>query len=206
MIYDPLKRLVDLVLVLVLGIIFFPIWVIVPILIKLDSPGPVFYSHRRVGKNGREFDLFKFRTMVKNADEILFRYNKKLLKKFKKNDWKLQHDPRITKLGRLLRNLTVDEFPQLWNVLKGEMSVVGPRAYLARELQEQGKRYPETRKYINKVIRVKPGITGPWQTSGRNEVPFKKRVQMDANYVDHYSLGEDLGILLKTPRAMVSKW
>lgn len=206
MIYDPLKRLVDLVLVLVLGIIFFPIWAIVPILIKLDSPGPVFYSHRRVGKNGREFDLFKFRTMVKNADEILFRHNKKLLKKFKKNDWKLQHDPRITKLGRLLRNLTVDEFPQLWNVVKGEMSVVGPRAYLARELQEQGKRYPETRKYINKVIRVKPGITGPWQTSGRNEVPFKKRVQMDANYVDHYSLGEDLSILLKTPRAMVSKW
>lgn len=206
MIYDPVKRILDLSLVVILGVLFFPIWVIVPILIKLDSHGSIFYSHRRVGRNGREFNLYKFRTMVADADEILFEKDKELLKQFKKNDWKLQYDPRITKLGRVLRNLTIDEFPQLLNVLRGEMSIVGPRAYLGKELKEQAKRYPETKKYIAKIKQVKPGITGPWQTSGRNEVPFKKRVKMDAEYVNKYCLWEDVKILFKTPQAMISKW
>src|SRR4030042_2047214 len=140
MTYSLLKRWIDIVLVIVLGILFFPVWIIIPILIKLDSPGSIFYTHRRVGKNGKEFDLYKIRTMVEDADDILFNKDKKLLKKFKRNDWKLRHDPRITKLGRLVRNLTIDEFPQLWNVLKGEMSIIGPRAYLKRELTEQVKR------------------------------------------------------------------
>jgi len=204
--YDILKRIIDLVLVLLLAVLFFPIWVIVPILIKLDSPGPIFYWHKRVGENGREYKMYKFRTMVKDADEILFEKNKKLLAKFKSNDWKLQHDPRITKLGRMLRNLTIDEFPQLYNVLRGEMSIIGPRAYLGKELIDQAKKYPETVKYIEKVKMVRPGITGPWQTSGRNEVSFKNRVKMDAKYVENYCLMEDLKILFKTPQAMISKW
>lgn len=211
MIYDFLKRIIDIFLSLCLGVLFLPILLFVAIATKLEgfltkSPGSIFYIHQRVGKGGQEFRMYKFRTMVQNADEILYEKNKKLLAKFKKNDWKLQHDPRITKLGRFLRNLTIDEFPQLLNVLRGEMSIIGPRAYLAKELKEQVKRYPETKKYINKVEKVKPGITGPWQTSGRNEVPFKKRVHMDAKYVDNYSLQEDLKILLKTPQAMISKW
>jgi lipopolysaccharide/colanic/teichoic acid biosynthesis glycosyltransferase len=206
MIYDPVKRVMDIVLVFFLAVLFLPVWLFVPVLIILDSPGPVFYYHKRIGKNGKEFKLYKFRTMVKDADDILFNQDKELLARFKKNDWKLRYDPRITRLGRILRNLTIDEFPQLWNVFRGEMSIVGPRAYLKKELDEQGKKYPETRTYIEKIKRVKPGITGPWQTSGRNEIPFKKRVTMDADYIDRYSLLADLQILIKTPKAMISKW
>ena len=132
-----LKRLLDIVSALVLSIIFLPIWLLIPLLIKLDSPGPIIYKHKRVGKDGREFWLYKFRTMVNNADEILFKKDPQLLQKFKKGDWKLVRDPRITTLGRIMRSITIDEFPQLWNVLKGEMSLVGPRAYLKQELVSQ---------------------------------------------------------------------
>ncbi|MBI2009633.1 MAG: sugar transferase [Candidatus Chisholmbacteria bacterium] len=204
--WEPLKRFMDLVLSLVLGIIFLPVWLIIPILIKLDSSGPIFYGHKRVGKNGREFHLYKFRSMVQDADDILFKKNRQLLRKFKQGDWKLKHDPRITPLGRIIRSVTIDEFPQLLNVLKGEMSIVGPRAYLKKELEEQGQRHPETKTLIADILSVKPGITGPWQTSGRNEVPFLKRAKMDAAYARRKSLLHDIVILLKTPSAMFSKW
>jgi len=129
-----IKRLLDIIAALVLSIIFLPVWIIIPLLIKLDSPGPIIYKHKRVGKGGKEFWLYKFRTMVHNADEILFQKDPQLLQEFKRGDWKLARDPRITTLGRIMRSITIDEFPQLWNVLKGEMSLVGPRAYLAKEL------------------------------------------------------------------------
>lgn len=189
-----------------LAVVFLPVWFIIPVLIKLDSPGPVFYKHRRVGKGGKEFWLYKFRTMVREADEILYKKDPKLLKKFKEGDWKLKNDPRITKLGRLIRNLTIDEFPQLYNVLKGEMSLIGPRAYIKKELDEQARKYPKTKKLIKEILKVKPGITGPWQTSGRNVVPFDKRAKMDVEYAKGYSLLSDLKILFKTPKAMISKW
>ncbi len=204
--YDFIKRVMDIVLSLFLAIIFLPIWLIVPFLIKLDSPGPIIYKHKRVGKNGKEFWMYKFRTMFNDADEILFKKDKKLLEEFKKGDWKLKNDPRITKLGRLLRNLTIDEFPQLYNVLRGEMSLVGPRAYVRQEIEEQSERYPETKNLIKEIYKIKPGITGPWQTSGRNDVPFVKRAKMDARYAKIYSFWEDLKIILKTPKAMISKW
>jgi lipopolysaccharide/colanic/teichoic acid biosynthesis glycosyltransferase len=158
-----------------------------------------------MGKNGKEFWLYKFRSMIVDADKVLL-YNKKLLAEFKNGDWKLKNDPRITKLGRLLRNLTIDEFPQLYNVLKGEMSIVGPRAYLKEELKEQSKKYPQTKKMIKKILSVKPGITGVWQTSGRNIVPFAKRAKMDYDYVRSLSFWQDLKIILNTPKAMISKW
>ncbi len=204
--YQCVKRIIDICLALFLAVIFFPIWFIVPILIKLQSKGSIIYSHERLGKKGKKFKLYKFRTMVENADEILFEKDKELLKKFKKGDWKLKNDPRITRLGRLLRNLTIDEFPQLWNVLKGEMSIVGPRAYVERELKEQVKKYPKTKPLIKTILSVKPGITGPWQTSGRNEIPFDKRARMDYKYARSHSFWQDLLILLKTPKAMISKW
>ena len=146
--------------------------------------------------------------MVKDADQILHLKNNRLLKQFKKNDWKMKadEDPRITKLGRFLRSLTIDEFPQLWNVLRGEMSMVGPRAYLREELKEQTSKHPETRKYVTDIISVKPGITGPWQVSGRNEIPFAKRAKLDAQYAREKSIWADIKILLKTPKAMLSKW
>lgn len=204
--YRYLKRLTDIILALVIGIIFFPVWLIVPLIIWLDSGWPVIYSHRRVGQFGREFRLYKFRTMIKNADEVLYKKNKKLLAKFKAGDWKLAADPRITRLGRFLRNLTIDEFPQLYNVLIGDMSLVGPRAYIPFELKEQAKKYPKTKPWMTQVLSVKPGITGPWQTSGRNIIPFDKRAEMDRNYSMHYNFWWDLKIILKTPAAMLSKW
>ena len=204
--YDQVKRVMDIILAIILAIIFLPIWFIIPILIKLDSPGSIFYRHRRVGKDGKEFWLYKFRTMINNADEILYKQNPKLLKKFKEGDWKLKNDPRITRLGRLVRNLTIDEFPQLLNVFKGEMSIVGPRAYIKEELKEQKKKYPKTKRLIKEILAVKPGITGPWQTSGRNEISFDRRAKMDVEYARSYNFWTDWKILLKTPRAMISKW
>lgn len=206
MTYQTQKRVLDLLVASTLVILFLPFWFIVPLLIWVDSGSPIIFSHRRVGKNGREFNLYKFRSMVKNADEILHKKNKKLLQEFKRQDWKIKNDPRITKLGKILRSLTIDEFPQLFNVFRGEMSMVGPRAYVKKELDEQVARYPETERYIKDILSIKPGITGPWQTSGRNEIPFKQRAQMDSQYARRQSLGEDIKILAKTPQAMISKW
>lgn len=204
--FEPFKRIMDISLSLILIVIFLPVWILIPILILIDSPGPVFYRHKRVGKNGKEFWMYKFRSMVHNADEILFKKNKKLLKKFKEGDWKLEKDPRITALGKIMRSITIDEFPQLFNVFKGEMSLVGPRAYVKEELKEQAEKYPESRAWIDDILTIKPGITGPWQTSGRNIIPFNTRAKMDAEYARKKSLIEDIIIILKTPMAMLSKW
>lgn len=204
--YPKLKRLIDIISSLFLVILFLPVWIFVPLAILLDSGHPIFYRHLRVGQNNRQFWLYKFRTMVQDADEVLYQKDKKLLKRFKQGDWKLVNDPRITKFGRFLRNLTIDEFPQILNVVKGEMSLVGPRAYIKEELEEQSKKYPQTKKWISLILSVKPGITGPWQTSGRNEISFDKRAQMDLNYAQSYNFLGDLLIILKTPKAMLSKW
>lgn len=204
--YEQQKRILDIVVAIGLMILFLPIWIVVPIMIYLDSGRPILFKHKRVGKNGKEFFLYKFRSMIPNADEILHKHNKELLQKFKKGDWKIENDPRITRLGKALRSLTIDEFPQLYNVIRGEMSMIGPRAYVKKELDEQTKKYPSTHKYKDVILSVKPGITGPWQTSGRNEIPFTKRAKMDADYAKNKSLMTDLVILLKTPQAMISKW
>ena len=204
--YDFIKRIFDIIFSFVLAVVFLPVWIVIPILIKLDSKGPIFFKHKRMGKNGKEFWMYKFRTMVADADEILHKKDKKLLEEFKNSDWKLENDPRITKLGRLIRNLTIDEFPQLYNVFKGEMSVVGPRAYVKIEIKEQTKKYPKTKKLLKDIFKVKPGITGPWQVSGRNEIPFVKRAKMDSDYAKNYNLDVDLEIVLKTPQAMITKW
>jgi len=200
------KRILDVITALILMLLFMPVWIIIPALIFIESGMPIFFTHRRVGEKGKEFDLLKFRSMVKGADELLHSHDKKLLKKFKDNDWKLENDPRITTLGKVIRSLTIDEFPQLLNVLRGEMSMVGPRAYVKKELREQTKKYPTTKKYVSQIISVKPGITGPWQTSGRNEVSFKVRAKLDADYAQKKSIWEDIKILFKTPKAMISKW
>ena len=206
--YDQKKRILDLFVATLLILAFSPFWIIIPLLIFLDSGWPVIFTHKRVGKGGDDFELFKFRSMVLNADEILHQKNHKLLQQFKKGDWKIaaKDDPRITPLGRFLRSFTIDEFPQLFNVLKGQMSMVGPRAYVRKELEEQSKKYPETKQYIPHILSVKPGITGPWQTSGRNEIPFAQRAEMDADYAVNRSIKKDILILLHTPKAMLSKW
>ena len=206
--YDQQKRILDILVAIILSMLFLPIWIIVPALIFFDNGLPIFFQHKRIGKNGKEFNLHKFRSMVNNADNILHNENKELLEKFKNGDWKVEakDDPRITRLGAILRSLTIDEFPQILNVLKGEMSMVGPRAYLKKELEEQTKRYPSTKKYVKDILSTKPGITGVWQTSGRNEIPFQQRAKMDAEYAQEKSIIRDIKILFKTPKAMLSKW
>lgn len=208
MTYNFQKRVLDIVVALILLVMFLPVWIVIPILIYLDSGFPIFFRHKRIGRNGRRFYLYKFRSMVQGADDILHKHDRKLKEKFINNDWKIKakDDPRITKLGRIIRSLTIDEFPQLYNVLKGDMSMVGPRAYLEEELKNQTKKYPSTQKLIIQILSVKPGITGPWQTSGRNDIPFNRRAKMDADYADRKTIKQDISILFKTPVAMLSKW
>ena len=206
--YQRFKRIFDIILALSLTVLFLPFWIIVPFLILLDTGRPVFYKHQRMGQFGKEFYMWKFRSMVPNADKILHEQNPELLKRFKASDWKMpaDQDPRITKLGKILRVFTIDEFPQLYNVLRGEMSMIGPRAYLARELAEQAKKYPGTEELLPTILSVKPGITGPWQTSGRNDIAFDTRARLDADYALCANFWTDLRILCKTPFAMLSKW
>ncbi len=206
--YDNLlKEVFDVCLAIFLLVIFSPIAVLVAVIIKLDSRGPILAdTPERVGKDGKLFKMFKFRSMVENAHSLL-REDPKLkflYEQYKKNSYKLKKDPRVTVWGKFIRKHSLDEIPQLLNVLSGDMSLIGPRAYYPDELVNQQKKYPNTKTLVKKVLSVKPGITGYWQVSGRSEINFDKRIAMDADYVDKRSLLYDLKILLKTPLAMIS--
>lgn len=205
--YEALKRIIDIVGSITLLIIFSPVIIITTIIIKVTSPGPVFAdTPRRVGKNGKLFYPFKFRSMIVNAHRRLRTDPKfkKLYNKYKKSSYKLHKDPRVTLFGRFIRKHSIDEIPQLINVLKGEMSIVGPRPYYPDELRDQQKKYPRTEKLVKEVLSVKPGITGYWQVSGRSDVNFDKRIEMDAYYARKKSILLDVLILLKTPWAMIT--
>ena len=207
-IFYPIKRCIDLLSALLLLMLFSPIFLISSILIKLTSPGPIIFKQKRVGRHG-EFYMYKFRSMrVGDNDKFLKENYPKLWEKYKANDWKLSanEDPRITPIGKFIRATSIDEFPQFINVLKGEMSLVGPRAYRDQELREYAKKYPNTRKYINIIRSAKPGITGLWQVSGRNDLPFEKRAKMDADYIENRSIFQEIKIIFKTPMAMFSRW
>lgn len=202
-----LKPLVDFIGALILLLIFSPIILITAIAIKLTSKGPVFADiPERVGKDKVPFKILKFRSMVQNAHQLLHTDEKfkELFEQYKKNSYKLHDDPRVTPVGKVIRKYSIDEVPQFLNVLKGEMSLVGPRAYYLDEFTDQQKKFPHTKKLIDEVISIKPGITGIWQVSGRSEVNFDKRVELDAKYVDNVSLWKDIVIILKTPWAMLS--
>ncbi len=204
MFYDFLKRLVDIVGSLVGIIILSPLLLIVAVAIGLDSPGPILAdTPMRAGKKGKLFRIYKFRSMVQNAHEIL-ENNPKLLEEYKKNSYKIFNDPRVTRVGKIIRRFSIDEFPQFFNILNGEMSLVGPRAYYPYELAEQQKKYPTSRKFVKIILSGKPGVTGLWQVSGRSEINFDKRVKMDAKYVKRRSLFYDFWIMLKTIPAVLS--
>lgn len=207
MLYEACKRLIDIVASCLLLIIFSPIILIVALAIKFDSPGPVLAdTPERVGKNGTLFKMYKFRSMVQNAHDIL-RENpefSKLLEEYKKGSYKLKKDPRVTQVGKFIRKYSLDEVPQLLNILLGDMSLVGPRAYYPDELREQQKKYPHTKDSVKIVLSVKPGLTGFWQVSGRSEINFDKRITMDAHYVEKRSIFYDVYIIAKTPWAMLS--
>jgi len=202
-----LKRILDVIFSLILMVLFFPLALIIAFLIKLDSPGPIFADvPERVGENGKRFKMYKFRSMITNAHYLLRtdKRFKKLYEEYKRGNYKLKDDPRVTKIGRFIRKHSLDEIPQLLNVLKGEMSLVGPRAYYPDELSYQKKKFPQTKSLFKKVLSVKPGITGLWQVSGRSELDFEKRINLDASYVDNLSLFNDFKIILKTPWVMIT--
>jgi lipopolysaccharide/colanic/teichoic acid biosynthesis glycosyltransferase len=205
--YFFLKRSLDIILSICSLIAFSPVILVVSIAIVLDSDGPIFAdTPERVGKNGKTFRMYKFRSMVKNAHEFLVSNPKyeKLYAQYKKGSYKLRFDPRITRVGHFIRKFSLDEIPQFINVIRGEMSIVGPRAYYPDELREQQKQYPETQDAVKIVMSVKPGITGVWQVSGRSEINFDKRIQLDASYAKRQSILYDLWIIAKTPFAMLS--
>jgi exopolysaccharide production protein ExoY len=183
------KRTLDLLVAALLLLVLSPLIALLALLIKIHDRGPMFYRRRVVGPRG-DFDAFKLRTMCVDADEVLQR-NPSLLREFAVN-FKLKNDPRITPLGSFLRKASLDELPQLWNVVKGEMSLVGPRMITPPELEKYG-----TAGWIFRC--VKPGLTGYWQVQGRQEVSYQQRIEMDLFYVRNWSLGLDLRILMKTP-------
>lgn len=207
MFYDLTKRMLDIVGSTLGLILLSPILLLVAVAIKLDSFGPVLAdTPMRVGESGKLFKMYKFRSMIANAHRLLRtdpRF-KKLYEKYKKSSYKLTQDPRITTVGKFTRKYSLDELPQLLNVLKGEMSLVGPRAYYPDELSEQQKNYPEAREFVRVILSGKPGITGVWQVSGRSEINFDERVKMDAFYVQRRSVLYDLWIILKTIPAVLS--
>ncbi len=211
MFYAFVKRTIDIASALILIVLFSPIMLLAAIVIALTSPGPILVERtnktaQRVGKNGKIFYHYKFRSMILDAYELLKTDPKfkKLYEEYKKSSYKLHKDPRVTRFGKFIRKYSIDEMPQLLNVLKGEMSLVGPRPYFVDELKEQQKRYPGTDKFVKETLTVKPGITGFWQVSGRSQVNFDKRIEMDALYARKKSLFLDILIMLKTPFVMIS--
>ena len=192
------KRVLDLGLTALGALFVLPLIAMMALWIKADSSGPVFYSQRRIGQDGKAFEAWKFRSMVQNADDILYRYledNPALLEEWERTH-KLRKDPRITRAGRFLRATSLDELPQLWNVLKGEMSLVGPRPIVEAEIPKYGRQF-------GLYTKVKSGLTGMWQISGRSDTTYDDRVQLDAFYVRNWSVWLDLYILFRTIETVV---
>ncbi len=193
----PLPRLtkncIDLLLTIVIGSLSLPLLLLIMLAIKLDSAGPIFYTHKRLGQNGRMFEAIKFRTMAHNAEQLLeYHFQQRPdLREIWQQEQKLRQDPRLTRVGKLLRRTSLDELPQLWNVLRGEMSLVGPRPIITEEIYRYEEKY-------TLYTKVKPGLTGLWQVSGRNNISYEERVNLDAYYVRNWSVWLDLYILLRT--------
>jgi lipopolysaccharide/colanic/teichoic acid biosynthesis glycosyltransferase len=201
MLYEAAKRSADILGALVGLFLFgFPT-ALAAVAIAIESPGSPFFSQERVGKGGKLFKMYKLRSMVRDAEEVL-KADKEMLERYVNGSYKLENDPRVTKVGKIIRRFSLDEVPQFINILKGEMSLVGPRAYKGDELAYQQEKYPETTYQIKWIFTVKPGLTGPWQVAGRSAVPFQKRLKIDAHYAKERSLLEDMKIVIKTPFAV----
>lgn len=195
--YAAAKRVLDVLGVIVLAAVFSPLMFLIAIRMRREG-GSIIYKHRRIGRDGRAFECLKFRTMVPNADQVL----RELLERDPaiKAEWvrdhKLRSDPRVTRLGRFLRRTSLDELPQLWNVMRGEMSLVGPRPVVREELLRYGRN-------VHAYLSAKPGITGLWQVKGRNDTDYRRRVVLDTYYVKNQNLLLDLYILAKTTRVVL---
>jgi Undecaprenyl-phosphate galactose phosphotransferase WbaP len=198
--YRVLKRAGDLLLAAVAMPFLLPVLLLLALVVKMTSPGPIFFSHRRIGKGGTFFSMWKFRTMCVNSSEVLERYL--AAHPEARVEWnrshKLQNDPRVTSVGRTMRRLSLDELPQIWNVITGRMSLVGPRPIVAAEVEK----YAEC---IQCYMRVTPGVTGLWQVSGRSKLRYDERVKLDCEYVKQWSLMRDLKILALTVKSVVNQ-
>ena len=198
--YRVFKRILDIALVLLSVPVLLPLLAIIAAVVKLSSPGPVFYSHRRIRQNGAFFSMWKFRTMCVNSVEVLETHLTSHPEA--RGEWgrthKLKLDPRVSLVGRFLRRYSLDELPQVWNVLRGQMTLVGPRPIVAAEVEKYGDGF-------HHYCRVKPGLTGLWQVSGRSELSYPQRVALDCAYVEKWSLRRDLVILLRTFASVANK-
>ena len=195
--YAPAKRVLDVVGAIVLAAVFLPLMLAIAVLMRKEG-GSIIYKHWRIGRNGRAFECLKFRTMIPNADQVLrelLQHDPKMQAEWVR-DHKLRRDPRVTRLGHFLRRTSLDELPQLWNVMRGEMSLVGPRPVVREELLRYGRN-------IRTYLSAKPGITGLWQVKGRNDTDYRRRVVLDTYYVRNQNLLLDLYILLKTTRVVL---
>lgn len=195
--YRFVKRVIDLIFSFVSIIILSPLFLIISVLIKVSSKGPVFFVQERIGINGRKFKLYKFRSMVNNAEDLIASFTPEQKKEWKEN-FKLVDDPRITKIGKFLRKTSLDELPQLINIFKGDMSFVGPRPIIDEELLWYGDQK-------EKLLTLKPGLTGWWAVNGRSNVPYPERCDLELYYVDHFSLYLDIVIIFRTIGAIIKK-
>lgn len=196
-IYKYVKRFLDFTLSLLGLIILSPVFLIISILIKKESDGPIFFKHKRIGKNGKEIYLYKFRSMVPNAEALIKKFTPEQMKEFKEN-FKLENDPRITKIGKWLRKTSLDELPQLINILKGELSIIGPRPVIEEELEKYGNNK-------EKFLSVTPGLTGYWAANGRSNTTYEQRMQMELYYVDNISFKMDSKVFFKTIISVLKK-
>lgn len=196
-----IKRFFDVLVGLIGILVIIPLYVIIKICSIVNHDyAPIIFKQRRIGKDGKDIYIYKFRSMIPNAEEELERLmktNKKIRKEYLENK-KLKDDPRVTKIGKVIRKTSIDEFPQFINVLKGDMSFVGPRPYLPREKDDM-------KNYYKDIIKVRPGITGPWQVGGRSDVSFEKRVKLEANYANSWGIKNDIKIIFKTVTAVLKK-
>lgn len=195
--YNVVKRLADIVLSLISIVLLSPIFIIVAIVIRFDSKGKIVFGQNRIGKDMKEFRIYKFRTMYENSEEIFKNFTEEQKKEYYIN-FKLDNDPRITKVGGFLRKTSLDELPQLINILKGDMSIVGPRPIVEKEIKKYGS-------YAEAVFSILPGLTGYWQANGRSDTTYDERVKMDMYYIKNRSLLMDIKIILKTFISVIKK-
>lgn len=198
--YSFLKRAIDITASATALLLLSPVFLATSLAIRKDSDGPAMFTQKRIGKNGKLFEIYKFRTMVPDADKKLYELleqDEEAREEYKINK-KLKNDPRITKVGNFLRKTSIDELPQLINVLKGDMSLVGPRPYLPREIDDMGN-------YYDSIVESKPGITGLWQVSGRSNTTFEERLEYDLKYNEEKGFMYDMGLLTKTVGVVLKK-
>ena len=189
-VYLAIKRLIDIIGSLIGIILLSPLYIILAILIKFDSPGKIVFGHTRKGKGGKDIKVYKFRTMYSNASEIFESFTPEQKEEYYTN-FKLDNDPRVTKLGGFLRKTSLDELPQLFNILKGDMTIIGPRPIVEKEVEKYGDK-------AEKLFSVVPGLGGYWQANGRSDTTYEERVEMDMYYIDHMCFTLDAKILFQT--------